>query len=329
MMHRLLKAFLRLLILVGFLLFLVVVISWLRAAWVEGKTVQQAAPTTGRWLRANDVEIYVQEFGDPKAMPLLLTHGTGAWGGTWNQNVQAMANAGYRVIAVDLPPFGFSTRPVSRDYSRSAQARRITGLIDSLQLGPVTLLGHSYGGGPAAEAAMLAPDKVRQLILVDAAIGLLEKPAAADDSFTAKLFGLRAFRTAIVTTLFTQPMLSEFWLRQFVARKEVVTASRTAIYQQPFVVNNFSAGLGDWAAQFASEHGQSLSETPEGFRKLAMPLTLVWGEVDTITPPSQAMTLQRLAQNSKLFLLPGVGHIPQIEDPALFNIEIQKILKSQ
>ena len=327
MMRRLFKPFLQLLILVGFLLLVVVAVSWLRAAWVEGKTVRQAAPTTGRWLRANDVEMYVQEFGDPKATPLLLTHGTGAWSGTWDQNVQAMANAGYRVIAIDLPPFGFSTRPVSRDYSRPAQARRITGLIDSLQLGPVTLLGHSYGGGPAAEAAMLAPDKVRQLILVDAAIGLLDNPAVADDGFTAKLLGFRALRTAMVTTLFTQPVFSEFWLRQFVARKEVVTASRTAIYQQPFVVNNFSAGLGDWAAQFTSEHGQSLSETPDGFRKLAMPLTLVWGEQDTITPPPQAKSLQRLTQNAKLVLLPGVGHIPQIEDPELFNLEIQKILK--
>ena len=329
MMRRLAKPFFQLLILVGFLLLLVVTISWLRAAWTEGKTVQQAAPTTGRWLRADDVEMYVQEFGDPKATPLLLTHGTGAWSGTWDQNVQAMANAGYRVIAVDLPPFGFSTQPASRDYSRPAQARRIAGLIDALQLGPVTLLGHSYGGGPAAEAAMLAPDKVSHLILLDAAIGLLEKPGATHDGLTTKLLGVRAFRTAVVTTLFTQPMLSEFWLRQFVARKEVVTASRTAIYQQPFAVNNFSAGLGDWAAQFASEHGQSLSETPAAFRKLAMPLTLVWGEKDTITPSSQAKALQALTQHAKLVLLPGVGHIPQIEDPALFNLEIQKILKQK
>ena len=309
-------------------LLLIVVFSWARMLWVEDRSPRQAAPTQGRWLPAHDVELYVQEFGDPAAPPLVLTHGTGAWSGTWDQNVQAMAAAGYRVIAVDLPPFGFSTRPAARDYSRSAQARRIIGLIDALKLGPVTLLGHSYGGGPAAEAAMLQPDRVRHLILVDAAIGLMEYPAPANSGgVAASVFGIRPLRTALIATVGTQPLFSEFWLRQFVARKEVVTPSRTAIYRQPFVVDGFSASLGDWAAQFAGESGKSLSETPEGFRKLPVPLTLVWGQEDTITPLPQAQTLQRLVAGSRLLVLPGVGHIPQIEDPALFNRRMAEVLK--
>ncbi len=309
-------------------LLLVVAFSWARMLWVEDRGPRQAAPAQGRWLHAHDVELYVQEFGDPAAPPLVLTHGTGAWSGTWDQNVQAMAAAGYRVIAVDLPPFGFSTRPAARDYSRAAQARRIIGLIDALKLGPVTLLGHSYGGGPAAEAAMLQPDRVRHLILVDAAIGLVENPAPAKSGgVVAGLFGIRPLRTALIATVGTQPLFSEFWLRKFVARKEVVTPSRTAIYREPFVLDGFTASLGDWAAQFAGESGKSLSERPEGFRKLPMPLTLVWGQEDTITPLYQARTLQRLAAGSRLLVLPGVGHIPQIEDPALFNLRMAEILR--
>lgn len=310
------------------LLLLLVAFSWARMLWVEDRSPSEAAPREGRWLRAHDVELYVQEFGDPAAPPLVLTHGTGAWSGTWDQNVKAMAAAGYRVIAIDLPPFGFSTRPAARDYSRNAQARRIIGLIDTLKLGPVTLLGHSYGGGPAAEAAMLQPDRVRHLILVDAAIGLMEYPAPADSGgMAASLFGIRPLRTALVATVGTQPLFSEFWLRQFVARKEVVTPSRTAIYRQPFVLDGFSASLGDWAAQFAGESGKSLSETPDGFRELPMPLTLVWGQEDTITPLHQAQTLQRLVAGSRLLVLPGVGHIPQIEDPALFNQRMNEALR--
>lgn len=309
-------------------LLLVVAFSWARMLWVEDHSPREAAPRQGRWLHAHDVELYVQEFGDPAAPPLVLTHGTGAWSGTWDQNVQAMAAAGYRVIAVDLPPFGFSTRPVARDYSRNAQARRIIGLIDALKLGPVTLLGHSYGGGPAAEAAMLQPDRVRHLILVDAAIGLMEYPAPAKSGgAAASLLDIRPLRTALIATVGTQPLFSEFWLRQFVARKEVVTPSRTAIYRQPFVLEGFSASLGDWAAQFAGESGKSLSERPEGFRQLSMPLTLVWGQEDAITPLSQAQTLQRLVAGSRLLVLPGVGHIPQIEDPALFNMSMTEALR--
>lgn len=308
---------------------LAMMLSWLRAARVEGSTVQQAAPKQGRWLRANDVDMYIQEFGDPAAPPLVLTHGTGAWSGTWDQNIQAMASAGYRVVAVDLPPFGFTTKPASSDYSRAAQAKRIVGLIDSLKLGPVTLLGHSYGGGPAAEAAMLAPDRVSHLILLDAAIGLIETPVPHQEGVVTTLLGMRPLRTAVVATVFTQPYFGEFWLRKFVARKEVVTRARTAIYQEPFVVEDFSSGLGDWAAQFASEQGKSLSETPEGFRKLAMPLTLLWGDEDTITPLPQAKALEKLSRNARLIVLEGVGHIPQIENPVLFNSELSKVLRGQ
>lgn len=303
-------------------------LSWARMLWVEDQNPRQAAPKHGRWLHAHDVDLYVQEFGDPTAPALVLTHGTGAWSGTWDQNVQAMAAAGYRIIAVDLPPFGFSTRPAARDYSRGAQARRILGLIDALQLGPVTLLGHSYGGGPAAEAAMLQPDRIRHLILVDAAIGLVERPAPAQDAgVLGSLAAVRPLRTALIATVGTQPLFSEFWLRKFVARKDVVTPARTAVYRQPFVLRDFTESLGDWAVQFAGESGASLSERPEGFRRLAMPLTLLWGQDDTITPLSQAKTLQQLVAGSRLIVLPGVGHIPQIEDPLQFNTRIGTLLK--
>lgn len=305
----------------------VLLLSWGRAWWVEDRDPKQGAPASGRWLHAADVDLYVQEFGDPQAPPLVLTHGTGAWSGTWDQNVQAMAHAGYRVIAVDLPPFGFSTRPASRDYSRTAQARRIAALVDTLGRGPVTLLGHSYGGGPAAEAAMLYPDRFRHLILLDAAVGMQEQPAPlAEPGIVGTLLGVRPLRTAFIATVGTQPLFSEFWLRQFVARKEVVTPERTAIYREPFVLKGFSASLGDWAMQFGAEHGAFASERPLGYRQLAMPLTLVWGALDTITPPAQAEAIAKLVPGSQLLMLSGVGHIPQIEDPALFNGKLGEVL---
>ena len=231
------------------------------------------------------------------------------------------------MIAVDLPPFGFSTRPDSRDYSRPAQARRIAALVDTLGRGPVTLLGHSYGGGPAAEAAMLYPDRVRHLILVDAALGLQERPSEAPaPGLAGALLGVRPLRTAVIATVGTQPLFSEFWLRQFVARQEVVTPARTDIYRAPFVLQGFSASLGDWAWQFGAEHGSFASEGPEGYRRLAMPLTLVWGALDRITPPAQAEAILALAPRARLVKLAGVGHIPQIENPALFNRQLSELL---
>lgn len=303
-----------------------VCVSWARALWVEDQTPRQAAPAQGRWVAAHDVELYVQEHGDPAAPPLLLVHGTGAWSGTWVSNVDALVGAGYRVIAVDLPPFGYSSRPASRDYSRPAQARRLLALIDALQRGPVTLLGHSYGGGPAAEAAMRGPERVRQLILLDAAIGLSEAAPPEAPGWLAGPLGVRPLRTALLATVGTQPLLSGYWLGQFVARKEAVTPQRTAIYQQPFVLRGYTRSLGDWAYQFALHDGPALSHRPDGFRQLQVPLHLVWGDLDTITPLAQAQQLQRLVPQATLTVLPGVGHIPQIEDVALFNRRVGGLL---
>ena len=58
-----------------------------------------------------------------------------------------------------------------------------------------------------------------------------------------------------------------------------------------------------------------------------MPLTLVWGELDSITPVQQAEALRKLVPGARLTVLPGVGHIPQIENVALFNQRMGDLLK--
>ncbi|WP_197028808.1 alpha/beta fold hydrolase, partial [Methylibium sp. T29-B] len=116
--------------------------------------------------------------GPPHRPALLLTHGTGAWSGTWFGLPDALAAAGWRVVAVDLPPFGLTTTPDDGrtvDYSRAAQARRLLALARTL--GPdLTLVGHSFGAGPALEAAVAAAADssgvvLRRLVLVDPALG--------------------------------------------------------------------------------------------------------------------------------------------------------------
>lgn len=307
------------------------VYSALRLSWTETADRREAAPPGGRWLHAGDTDIHVQEQGAPGAPVLLLVHGTGAWAGTWAGNAQAFQDAGYRVVALDLPPFGFSTLPASADYSRQAQARRILAVAQQLGPGPVTLLGHSFGGGPATEAAMLDPTRVAHLVLVDAAVGLQQdsEPPCASGGALAAALGWPGLRTLLVGALLTEPSFSGFWLRQFVARKDVVTPARTAIYQQPFVTQRFSKGLADWAYQFATACERPASVRPAAFRQLQVPVSLVWGELDTITPLEQGRRLRELLPRSRLVLLKGVGHIPQIEDVGAFNAAMSDVLRDR
>ena len=312
---------------------LLAVIGWvfgngLRMLATEDRAHDRAGPGRGRWVQAHDVQLHVIEQGAAGAPLPVLVAGTGAWAGTWVSNVEAMTRAGWRVVSIDLPPFGFSGRPADRDHGRHAQAQRLLAAIGSLGAAPVVLLGHSCGGGPAAEAAMLEPALIRHLILVDAALGLRSRNDTSCEvsGWVAALLAWRPLRSILVANTGTQPLLTGHWLEQFVSRKEVVRPQRAAIYQAPRKVRGTSAAIGDWAYQFATSCESPRSQAVTGFASLRPPLTLLWGERDSVTPPRQARDIAAATPGSRLVMLPGVGHIPQIEDPALFNATLTDVL---
>jgi len=293
---------------------------------------QALADGHGRWVRAADADIYLREWGDPKRPTLLLTHGTGAWSGTWFALPDALQAAGWHVVAIDLPPFGLSqTQDAARtDYSRAAQARRILGAIDALGTNgaldaPVTLIGHSFGAGPALEAAMQGGTRIRQLVLVDPALGLGadgSPPHCTPGDSANPLLRSRGVRTALVAATATWPGLTVTMLKQFVHRKEVVTDTLVVPYQAPFARLGFSASLGDWAIAFADASCEGVgSLDPQKLRAWAASgpaVSLIWGEQDSITPIAQAKALQTWMPSATLVTIPNVGHIPHIESPGAF-----------
>ena len=171
-MGKVIKWLLALLISVLVLLVVTLLIFRIGAGIRESQQRVEAAPTSGRFVQAGDLELFVQEMGPVAGPKVLLIHGTGAWSEIWRAPMVALAHAGFHAIAVDMPPFGFSERPITSDYSRQAQAQRIVALLAVLQIEEVILVGHSFGAGPTVEAALLMPERVRALVLVDAALNL-------------------------------------------------------------------------------------------------------------------------------------------------------------
>jgi pimeloyl-ACP methyl ester carboxylesterase len=303
----------------------------------EVHSADQLAAGRGRWVGTDSAEIYLQEWGEPSAPVLLLVHGTGAWSGTWFGLPDGLTAAGWRVVAIDLPPFGLSKLVGAKsriDYSRSAQAARISAVVANLGV-PVTLVGHSFGAGPALEAALHANGTVRQLVLVDPALGL---GAAGDaphcDSAAGGSVWLanRTVRTALVGATATWPGASGTLLRSFVHRKNVVDEALIPAYQLPFGREFFTSTLGDWATAFSKgncESADSLnaSRLTQWAATGATPLALIWGAEDTITPIAQGHALQRWMPSASLSVIPGVGHIPHIEDPAAFAAALKSALR--
>src|SRR5213595_18234 len=95
------------------------------AALRETADAAAIAPPTGRFVATRTGKIFLQEAGPKDGTAVLLFHGTAAWSELWRPTITALAGAGFRAIALDLPPFGFSDRPRDAGYTRADQAARV------------------------------------------------------------------------------------------------------------------------------------------------------------------------------------------------------------
>lgn len=316
-MKKIITFFLQTMANILILLVLVLILFRSFAALRETQTRHAAAPTTGRFVQAGDVEMFIQEM-EPQGTPrgtILFIHGTAAWSGLWRETMTRFAAAGYRCIAVDIPPFGFSQRPPSPSYGNADQARRLVALIDALGLEHVILFGHSFGGGATVETAMLIPEKVDMLVLEDA--GNLNLPnASIPPAHPAVAFLLRTpfLRDPVVATTGTNPLFTRTLISGMVLDPKDLTDEKIGILQQPMVLNGATNTLGDWLASVLLDQKPSLTSDPANYQKLTMPTLILWGDSDTVVPLREGQYLQSLIPGSQLTLLPGVNHIPHLED---------------
>lgn len=299
------------------------------ASMRESHKAADVAPIAGRFVNAADVRMFVQEHGAGSAPAVVLIHGTGAWSESWRETASAVAAAGFRVVALDLPPFGFSDRPSNKDYSKPSQARRVLAALDALQIGQAVFVGHSFGGGPTMEAAFLAPDRVRGLVLVDVALDI--EPASADDGPWAveAFLSLSPLRDAVVATFLTNPRYTKRLLEQFIADPAHATADRVSVYQRPLVVTGTTSAVGEWLPVLLLPQPRSMASEAHNYRRLAVPTSIIWGAEDTVTPLPQGERLVGLFPSARLSVMNGVGHIPQIEDPEQFNHLLLSFLKDR
>lgn len=298
----------------------------LAASAREDETRRAAAPATGKFVAAGDVEIYLQEAGGGAGEPVVFIHGTGAWSETWRDSMTALAAAGFNSVAIDLPPFGFSERPANASYSRVAQARRIIGVLDALHIQKAILVGHSFGGGPTVEAALMGTARVKSLVLVDAALALDDR-STGTTTIQDFFLGATPLRNAVTAATITNPLFTRTLLKAFLFKKGAATDQRVAIYQKPFAVRGTTKAVSSWLPEFLSTKQVAQSLDPSSYSRLTMPVTLIWGAEDTVTPLDQAEHLKRIIPHAELSVLDGIGHIPQIEDPARFNQVLLSFLR--
>ncbi len=303
------------------LLLAVILFFTLQSNLRETKTRHEAAPSTGRFVQAGDVELFIQEMGPADGQVILLIHGTAAWSGLWRETMIPLAEAGYRCIAIDIPPFGYSERPSTPSYGNADQAKRIVALMDALGIERAILLGHSFGGGATMETALMIPDQIDALVLADIGglnLNLKPAPETQNPSALEVFLGTPSVRNPVLAATATNPLFTRMLISAMILDPANATEDKIKILQEPLVLQDATNTLGDWLQTVLGPQGISLTSDPVNYQRLNMPALIIWGDSDTIIPLKEGEYLQSILPNAELVLMEGVNHIPHVEDHEKF-----------
>jgi pimeloyl-ACP methyl ester carboxylesterase len=220
-----------------------------------------------------------------------------------------------RVISIDLPGFGLTGPSPQGDYRIDAYTRFILRLLDTLSVRHVIIVGNALGGEIAWQTALLAPERVRKIVLIDSdgyQPSVLSMPIAFQ---IASMRGLRWVSERILPRLLVQ-----ISVRSVFGDKSKATPEKVDRY---FELNLRS---GNRRALFQRmDQAQFGSNAPQ-IRRVQQPTLVMWGERDQMISPDQGELFCRDISKCKRVTFPGLGHLPQEEDPQATLKVLQEFL---
>jgi len=240
----------------------------------------------------------------PKTGPaVVLIHGLGSRAEDWIDLAPHFAKAGFRVYMPDLPGYGRSEKPANFSYSVHDEAEVVAGFLDTLDLKQVDLGGWSMGGAIAQHVALQHPERLRKLMLFDSA-GIYEMP-----KWDISLFMPRtaAQLDKLDALLMPHPPAVPGFVAQDILR---------------------ISGKNAWVIQRAIDQmltGRDATDTI--LPQLKMPVLIVWGAEDQITPLSQGEKMRLLAPGSQLAVFPGCGHLAPSQCAAQIGPRVVEFVK--
>ncbi len=266
-----------------------------------------------------DFHYLTDEPGAPGEPTFVLLHGSLFNAFTWSE-VFDFFDAQGRVVAYDQIPYGLSEKPVTGDwtgdnpYKSQAQVDQLFAFLDALALENVVLVGNSYGGVLAVQAALAQPERIDGLILVDPAVYVQEEmPAWVMDLPQVRRLG----------PLFARQLgKGDAFLRQTYLNPDQISADRSASFSIHTKVENWDAGLWEYLRVWGVDAPDYSSDIPT----IRQPALVISGDSDAIVPVSDSERLASELPNAELVIIPNCGHVPQEECPAPFEDAVNRWL---
>ena len=271
--------------------------------------VARWAPPPSEFIDLNGQLLHYRDVGprdDP--LPIVLLHGSSASLHTWEGWARALRGQ-RRVISLDLPAFGltgpFTGRYAGQTYTGANYARFVLDVLDRLEVARFVVAGNSLGGEVAWRIAAAAPQRVAQLVLVDAAG-----------------YPLEASQMPLGWQIARLPVVGH--IAEYLLPRPLVVQGLQAVYGDPAKITEvlvdryyeLTLRAGNRAALVQRAQTWSPAEGVAQVSGVVAPTLVLWGGRDRIIPPALARRFARDIPGAQVVLFDELGHVPQEEDPA-------------
>jgi len=268
-----------------------------------------------RWVDAGrGLKIRTLESGDSSGAAVLLVHGWGANVYSWAETIPALAAAGYRVIALDLPGHGLSDKPVVEEqYTTAALTRVIMAVADAYELPRFSLVGHSLGGSLGLDLAVRGERRLDRLGLFSA-VGLAWSPLISP---------LRLLSPRLVNRL--TPAILTRTVLSIVLRAAFATNGRPneRDIEQYWAPSQFPEYA--WACRACVHKATWGAQPASRLRSLRLPVLVLAGRHDRLVRGT--VERGRLIPHARVLSVRDAGHLVQQEAAEVSNRELIEFLR--
>jgi pimeloyl-ACP methyl ester carboxylesterase len=276
------------------------------------------ADPDSQFIKINGLSVHIKTIGQGEPVIILL-HGFGASLFSWHAVMEPLSRYG-TIIAYDRPAFGLTERPMSwtgeNPYSSQANVDMLLGLLNHFNVQKAILLGNSAGGTIAMQFDLQHPDRVKALILVDAAVyenGGMQPWVR----LLYKTPEMNHLGPLIVRSIQNQgiDLIKMAWFDPSKITQETMDG-----YKKPLQCDNWDRAL--WYFTQASQRSGLTGHLIE----FHLPVLVITGDTDKIVPTENSVRLAAALPNASLVVIPRAGHVPHEEQPSLFVRSVGEFL---
>ena len=285
--------------------------------------LQRAYPARGRMIEVAGATLNVVDIGprDAPGPPVVMIHGASSNLEVMRQPLGERLARNHRVILIDRPGHGWSTRARQEDSTPAIQGRMIDEALEKLGVGPAILVVHSWSGALGARMALDHPRRVAGLVM----LAPVAYPWRGGVGWYTKLVAIPVIGPLLAYTItlplgyfLAGPGARGVFLPQ-VMPDGFVGNTATALVLRP---REFLANARDVVTLRAA-----VEEQAPRYVDIRVPAVVISGEVDkTVTTNIHSRPFAKAVPNAKLIVLPDVGHMVQNAAPELVISEIEAMI---